>query len=92
VEQLEEILGAAGFVDVKTDVLVSPIFAADGPGAAWRLFTETAGPFMELLAGLDAERRRALDRDAEAAFAAAFPEGPVRPTGQALIACGVKPA
>jgi SAM-dependent methyltransferase len=92
VEQLAEILVAAGFVDVKTETLISPIFEADSPAEAWRLFTETAGPFMELLASLDRQRRRALDRDAVAAFAAAFPGGRVRPTGQALIACGVKPA
>lgn len=91
VEELESILVEAGFADVRTDVLISPIFQADDPASAWRLFTETAGPFMALFASLDDTQRKAMHEDAVQTFAAAFPEGPVRPTGEALIACGMKP-
>jgi hypothetical protein len=87
-----EVLTDAGFTAVTADSLISPIFEADSPAAAWRLFTETAGPFMKLLDSLDQDQRRAMDEDAEKTFAAAFPDGPVRPTGEALVVCGVKPS
>jgi hypothetical protein len=84
------ILAEAGFNEVCTDVLTAPIFEADDAAAAWRLFTETAGPFMALFGSLDDDTRKAMDEDAVQTFAAAFPDGPVRPTGEVLIAAGVK--
>ncbi|HTJ36954.1 MAG TPA: methyltransferase domain-containing protein [Dactylosporangium sp.] len=92
VEQLEAVLRDAGFVDLVSDRFVAPIFEAPDPAAAWRLFVDTAGPFMKLFASLSDEQRRAMDDDAHRTFAAAFPDGPVRPTGEALVVCGVKPS
>ncbi|MGI5238459.1 class I SAM-dependent methyltransferase [Dactylosporangium sp. CA-139066] len=92
VEQLEGVLRDAGFVDLESDRFIAPIFEAPDPAAAWRLFVDTAGPFMKLFASLSDEQRRAMDEDARRTFAEAFPEGPVRPTGEALVVCGVKPS
>jgi SAM-dependent methyltransferase len=92
VARLEGVLTAAGFSDVRTDVLVSPIFEAADPPAAWQLFTKTAGPFMALFASLDDDSLEAIREDAIRTFAETFPNGPIRPTGEVLVACGAKPA
>lgn len=89
-DQLEAVLRSAGFVEPCSDRFIAPIFEAHDPAAAWRLFVETAGPFMALLASLSDEQRRATGADVYRRFAEAFPDDPVRPTGEALVVCGVK--
>ncbi|MDL4776703.1 methyltransferase domain-containing protein [Actinomadura xylanilytica] len=88
---LAGLLTGAGFTGVRTEVFEAPIFEAPDPAAAWALFTETAGPFIQLLSSLPDETRRAIDEDAERTFAKAFPDGPVRPTGEILLVSGDKP-
>ncbi|MEV5569977.1 methyltransferase domain-containing protein [Spirillospora sp. NPDC052269] len=91
-DELTGLLADAGFTGIRTEVFEAPIFEAPDPASAWDLFTETAGPFLKLFAALPPETRKAMDEDAVRVFAEAFPEGPVRPTGEILLARGTRPA
>ncbi|QFG22938.1 class I SAM-dependent methyltransferase [Actinomadura sp. WMMB 499] len=90
-EELAGLLRDAGFTDVETRSFEAPIFEADDPVQAWAMFVRTAGPVMALYASLEEDRREAISDDAVRAFAAEFPEGPVRPTGEVLLAAGTRP-
>jgi SAM-dependent methyltransferase len=89
-DELVGLLKDAGFVDITTDTFESPIFEAQDPASAWTLFTETAGPLMPLLAAMTDQQRRAMHEDAVRVFGEAFPDGPVSPTGEVLVATGTK--
>ncbi|HEX2313136.1 MAG TPA: methyltransferase domain-containing protein [Thermomonospora sp.] len=91
VHELAALLEKAGFTDIRTSVFEAPIFEAPDPASAWTLFVRTAGPFITLYESLEEERRRRLDEDAVRTFAAEFPDGPVRPTGEILVAAGGRP-
>jgi SAM-dependent methyltransferase len=91
-EGLIDMFGQAGFTDIRSDVFESVIFEADDPDAAWTFFSATAGPFIELLASVPEDVRRSIHEDAVRTFGAAFPDGPVRPTGEVLVVSGRRPA
>lgn len=90
-KELTHLFTEAGFVDLQTEVFEAPIFEAADPASAWEFFARTAGPFIPLLTSLPEETRRAIHDDAVRTFAAAFPDGPVRPTGEVLVVCGRRP-
>ncbi|RFU41078.1 methyltransferase domain-containing protein [Actinomadura logoneensis] len=91
-DELTGLFADAGFTGLRTEVFEAPIFEAPDPAAAWELFTETAGPFLKLFAALPPGTREAMREDAVRVFGEAFPDGPVRPTGEVLLVCGTKPA
>ncbi|WP_320066134.1 methyltransferase domain-containing protein [Micromonospora sp. RTGN7] len=90
-KELAHLFTEAGFVDLRTEVFEAPIFEAADPAAAWEFFARTAGPFIPLLTSLPERTRQAIHDDAVRTFGAAFPDGPVRPTGEVLVVCGRRP-
>jgi SAM-dependent methyltransferase len=90
-KELEQLFTEAGFTDLRSEVFEAPIFEAADPASAWTFFARTAGPFIPLLESLPETTRRAIHDDAVETFGAAFPDGPVRPTGEVLVVCGRRP-
>jgi SAM-dependent methyltransferase len=88
---LADVFTSAGFTDLRTEVFESVIFEAENPAAAWTFFAATAGPFIELLNSVPPDVQRAIHEDAVQTFATAFPDGPVRPTGEILVVSGKRP-
>ncbi|MFD2472407.1 class I SAM-dependent methyltransferase [Amycolatopsis silviterrae] len=92
-EALRERLGSAGFSDVTVEVLESGLVESESPSAYWTLFEETAVlPLQRVLGTADDghKRRQEIREDAVRILAERFGDGPVRMTGEVLIAAGVK--
>lgn len=90
---LRECVSSAGFADTTVEVLEAGIVEADSPAAYWTLFEETAVLPLQRVLGTTEDvhkRREAMREDAIRILTERFGPGPVRMTGEVLIATGVK--
>ena len=88
---LEQVLAAAGYVEIQTRLLQVPMMEAASPEEWWERIEAGRGPGADLLASLSPERRRVAREDAIERLRELFGDGPVRLTNEAIVAAGTNP-
>lgn len=90
-EVLENILKAAGFSEVRSEMVRAGIIDKNDPAAYWDVASETSGPLMTLLAALPAEKRQDIRAETIHRLQDMFREGAVKLIGECLVAVGTNP-
>src|SRR2546426_6370828 len=89
-EKLDAVFNEARFRDVQTEELALPMAVFDSGHDMWAYMKDMAGPLVDIVANLPAEKQAAIGEEVATAAGGGDPNAPVSLMGLALLAVGTK--
>lgn len=89
-QKLLSVLRSAGFAGVEAEAFETPVVEAKDAGSYWYGVGELMAPVRPALDSLTDAQRRAVREDAVRTISGVFPDGPVRMSGEVVVAAGEK--
>ncbi|WP_433872574.1 hypothetical protein [Saccharopolyspora sp. CA-218241] len=86
---MRDLFVESGFADVEVESFETTLIEIDNAEACWTMFERTMGPLIRMLRAMSPEQRERMRVDGVETLRAEFPAGPVRLTGEVLLAVGI---